>query len=299
MKVKENAFVISQEEIAPSIYDLRLAVSFAKECRAGQFVALYMDGRGFLLPRPISICQVGGESIRLVYRIAGKGTQAFSQLKSHDRIEVMGPLGNGFPLEAAAGKRAVLIGGGIGIPPMIALGEALTVSQSEQAEDAPLSVSFAMGYRSETFLTDEMTECLEDSTESLKSRLSGGPSAEARDWRSGQLLIATEDGSAGTKGTVIDAMKAAGVEADILFACGPAPMLKALKTYAEEIRAELYVSLEEKMACGIGACLGCVCESKEIDSHSHVHNKRICKDGPVLTPAISFCKIDRPKDDTR
>ena len=261
MKVKENAFVISQEEIAPAIFDLRLAVSFARDCVPGQFVSLYMDDRGFLLPRPISICEIGKESIRLVYRIAGKGTLAFSQLKSHDKVEVMGPLGNGFPLEAADGKKVALVGGGIGIPPMVSLGQALKARQDESASgeesSAPTEITTVAGYRSETFLKEEMTAC-------------------------GRFLCATEDGSAGTKGTVIDAMKADALEADVMFACGPGPMLRALKTYAEERDIELYVSLEEKMACGIGACLGCVCQSQEVDSHSHVHNKRICKDGPVF-----------------
>ncbi len=96
------------------------------------------------------------------------------------------------------------------------------------------------------------------------------------------VVIATEDGSVGTKGNVIDAIRAEKLTADIIYACGPTPMLKALKTYAMENGIECYISLEEKMACGIGACLGCVCHSKDIDEHSNVRNKRICKDGPVF-----------------
>ena len=95
-------------------------------------------------------------------------------------------------------------------------------------------------------------------------------------------IIATEDGSAGTKGNVIDAIKANGATADVIYACGPTPMLRALKAYAEENDMECYISMEERMACGIGACLACVCKTKEKDHHTNVNNKRICKEGPVF-----------------
>ena len=98
----------------------------------------------------------------------------------------------------------------------------------------------------------------------------------------GEVYIATEDGSVGTKGNVMDAIREAALEAEIIYACGPAPMLRAIKAYAAENQIECYISLEERMACGIGACLACVCKSKEKDAHSNVHNKRICKDGPVF-----------------
>ena len=96
------------------------------------------------------------------------------------------------------------------------------------------------------------------------------------------LYVATEDGSLGTKGNVIDCIRENDLKADVLFACGPTPMLRAIKQYAEENKIECYISMEERMACGVGACLGCVCQSKEVDHHSHVHNKRVCKDGPVF-----------------
>ncbi|HIU74297.1 MAG TPA: dihydroorotate dehydrogenase electron transfer subunit, partial [Candidatus Pelethocola excrementipullorum] len=85
-----------------------------------------------------------------------------------------------------------------------------------------------------------------------------------------------------TKGNVLDAIRSEGLEGDIIFACGPTPMLRAIKAFAQEKKMECYISMEEKMACGVGACLACVCKSKEVDGHSHVHNKRICKDGPVF-----------------
>lgn len=96
------------------------------------------------------------------------------------------------------------------------------------------------------------------------------------------FMLPTEDGSAGTKGNVMDAVREHGIEADVIYACGPKPMLRAIKAYAGEKGIECYISMEERMACGIGACLACVCQSKEVDGHSHVHNKRVCKDGPVF-----------------
>ena len=98
----------------------------------------------------------------------------------------------------------------------------------------------------------------------------------------GPVHVATEDGSAGTKGNVLDAIREQGLSADIIYACGPTPMLRALKAYAAEQGIPCLLSLEEKMACGVGACLACVCQSKDVDDHSQVHNKRICKDGPVF-----------------
>ena len=100
--------------------------------------------------------------------------------------------------------------------------------------------------------------------------------------QNGTLYISTEDGSVGTKGNVMDAIREQSLDADIIFACGPTPMLRAIKAYAEEKKIECYISMEERMACGIGACLACVCKTKEKDAHSNVNNKRICKDGPVF-----------------
>jgi NAD(P)H-flavin reductase len=208
---------------------------------------MYTNDSGKLLPRPISICEIDKENkqLRVVYRVTGEntGTEQFSKLVSGDEIEILGPLGNGFPLKE---KKAFLIGGGIGIPPMLELAKQLDAEKQ-----------IVVGYRDELFLTEELSE-------------------------NGEVYVATEDGSAGTKGNVLDAIRENGLTADIIYACGPTPMLRALKTYAEENNIECYISMEERMACGIGACLACVCKSKEKDHHTNVHNKRICKDGPVF-----------------
>lgn len=249
-KVKMKSTILQQECIGTDIYSLWLdAPEIASQAKQGQFISVYSNDSGRVLPRPISICEIDKEkgALRIVYRIAGKGTAEFSAMKPGETLEILGPLGNGFPMEIIKGKRVFMMGGGIGVPPMV-----------QTAKEAEAEVTVIAGYRnSEIFLKEEL---------------------EAN----GTLVIATEDGSVGTKGNVMDAIRENHLEADVIFACGPTPMLRAIKTYAEENGILCYISMEEKMACGVGACLACVCKSKDVDHHSHVHNKRICKDGPVF-----------------
>ena len=173
------------------------------------------------------------------------GTKSsLDDLAEGDTIAVVGPLGNGFTPRSG---KSILIGGGIGIPPMLALAKSLSGE-----------VQVVLGYRDAVqFLKEDFT-----------------PYAS--------VYVSTEDGSVGTKGNVIDAIRAEGITADVIYACGPMPMLRGVKAFAAEQGIEAQISLEEHMACGIGACLGCVCTTKEKDAHSHVNNTRICKDGPVF-----------------
>lgn len=243
---KETAVVVSQKEIGKDIFDMVLSFpKGAKEARPGQFLAMYCNDATKLLPRPISICGIDAEAgtLRVVYRIAGEGTREFSKMKQGDTLEVMGPLGNGFAMKEG---KAILVGGGIGIPPMLELAKQLSAEKT-----------VVLGYRDELFLKDEFEKTAE-------------------------VAVATEDGSFGTKGTVIDAIRENAINGDIIYACGPMPMLKALAEYAREHNMEAQISLEERMACGIGACLGCICKTKEKDHHTNVNNSRICKDGPVF-----------------
>ena len=244
-KYKETAIVLSQEQLSEDIFSMWIQTShIGKEVICGQFVSIYTKDGAKLLPRPISLCEIEADRIRIVYRVVGAGTKEFSAYQAGDPIEIMGPLGNGFPLKE---KKAFLIGGGIGIPPMLQLAKSLNCEKQ-----------MVLGYRdAQLFLKKEFEPY-------------------------GAVYVATEDGSVGTKGNVLDAIAANQLDADIIYACGPTPMLRALKQYAKEQGMECYISLEEKMACGIGACLACVCKSKEVDEHTHVHNKRICKDGPVF-----------------
>lgn len=247
MKYKEMTKVISQEKLMDGIYSMWIQTEqIAAEAVPGQFISVYSKDGSHLLPRPISLCEIDREAgtLRIVYRVAGAGTAEFSAYEAGETIEILGPLGNGFPLLE---KKAFLIGGGIGIPPMLQLAKELNCEKQ-----------VVVGYRdSNMFLTEELSA-------------------------NGTLYVATEDGSVGTKGNVMDAIRENALDAEVIYACGPTPMLRAIKAYALEHNIECYISLEERMACGIGACLACVCKSKEIDHHTHVNNKRICKDGPVF-----------------
>lgn len=247
-KFEEIAVVVEQKEIIKDIFDLTIQTKdIAKIAKAGQFVSLYCNDKTKLLPRPISLCEIDQEAgtLRLVYRVTGEatGTEEFSNMKKGDKVRVLGPLGNGFEL---GDKKAFLIGGGIGIPPMLQLAKELKCEKTA-----------VLGYRDELFLLDDFKQICDS-------------------------YVATEDGSTGTKGNVIDAIKEHGLKAEVIYACGPTPMLRALKNYAQEQGMECYISMEERMACGIGACLACVCKTKEKDHHTNVHNKCVCKDGPVF-----------------
>lgn len=276
MKQKKTALVLSQKNIAPGIYDLWLKTDLAYFAQAGQFVGVYPRDKSTLLPRPISICEVSNsfDALRLVYRVAGKGTSEFTNLKEGDSVDILGILGNGYAfkdiftkeeLKNAASQYSdicglsapniVLMGGGIGIPPMLELAKELRAHN--------LNATVIAGYRdSNLFLNEDLAKYQ-------------------------HLEVATEDGSVGIKGNVLNVVAEKDIQPDVIMACGPMPMLRAIKRYAEDsgrnVRA--FISLEERMACGVGACLGCVCKTTREDHHSHVNNARICTDGPVFNAA--------------
>ena len=251
-KQKENAVVHSQEQLADGIYSMWINTEAAKDAKPGQFISMYTTDESKLLPRPISICEIDKENgrLRVVYRVTGPktGTEEFSKLKAGDIIPVIGPLGNGFPYEKAEGKKVFLMGGGIGVPPILELAKQMDCEKKQ----------IVVGYRdAQTFLKEEFEQ-------------------------NGELLYFHRRWKCRNKGKCYGRNRENALEADMIYACGPTPMLRAIKQYAEENGIECYISLEERMACGIGACLACVCKSKEKDAHSNVNNKRICKDGPVF-----------------
>ncbi len=282
-KHMERAEILTQEKLTPDIRSLWIrAERIADTAVPGQFLSVYCEEDSRILPRPISLCEIdpAASAVRLVYRIAGEGTREFSEKQAGDTLRVLGPLGNGFPLRE---EKALLVGGGIGIPPIL-----------ELAKRYPGEKTIVLGYNdADTFLAEEFAV--------LARETSGG----------GDILIATMDGSVGTRGTVLDAIRACGPagqpdgqpdaagQADgqpgaagqagaqpgaekVLYACGPTPMLRAVKDYAAEREMACFVSVEARMACGIGACLACVCRSTEVDSHTNVRYKRVCREGPVF-----------------
>lgn len=287
MKRKTKAKVILQKRIQDDIYDLRLGTDLARDAHAGQFIGIYTSDRSKLLPRPISICEYDRDEgmLRLVYRVTGRGTgtEEISHLTPGDEVDILGILGNGYDTAMIAEhyRHPVIMGGGIGIPPMLGLAKEL-----DEAYHGQGSISSILGYRdSNLFLAKYFAD-------------------------SSKVYIATEDGSEGTHGNVLDVMRSATGSApagsteapagssattpdatddlnscDVILACGPMPMLRAIAAYAKEKDIAAYVSLEERMACGIGACLGCITKTRDIDAHSHVHNARICTDGPVFNVA--------------
>lgn len=248
MAVRECVKVVKAGPLAEGIFEMVIeSPKMVELAKPGQFVSLYSNDAAHLLPRPISICEVLEDGIRFVYRAVGAGTTEFSKMKAGDTLVAQGPLGNGYEAVLNAGSKAILVGGGIGVPPMLELSKQLTVPHT-----------VVCGYRNaDTFLVDDFKKYSD-------------------------FVIATDDGSLGTHGTVIDAIKEQGVTGDVIYACGPMPMLKAVKAYAAEQGMKAYISLEERMACGIGACLGCVTKTVHKDEHSKVNNARVCVEGPVF-----------------
>lgn len=233
----QDAQIIEHIAIAKDIYKLTLKTSIAKVAKAGQFVQVEVPG--YFLRRPISICRIlDQDRIVLVYRTVGEGTKKLSTLEK-GKINVFGPLGHGFPIE---GKDALLIGGGIGVPPLLE-----TAAQFKQIHQRVIVVN---GFNS------AQDVILETEFKALGC----------------ETFTATMDGSYGAKGTVLDAIANNHIDLKYVLACGPKAMLKAIQnTYQDG-----YISLEERMACGMGACMGCV--TKDVDGNA----LRICHEGPVF-----------------
>lgn len=246
----EKMTVVKQKQIAHSIFELTLKGELVSEMKQpGQFVHLKVaDSFEPLLRRPISICKIDQEQqqFTMIYRAEGRGTKMLSLKKEEELIDVLGPLGNGFPVEEAAeSETALLVGGGIGVPPLYELSKRLTAKG--------IKVVHVLGFQSKD------VAFYEEKFASL-----------------GETYIATVDGSLGTKGFVTDVIWNANIDFDILYSCGPTPMLKALENKFGD--KKLYLSLEERMGCGIGACFACVCKT----STEGTGYKKVCSDGPVF-----------------
>ncbi len=281
MKKKVTAKITGQELIAPDIYSLWLETELAQEAKPGQFVGVYLKDPAKLLMRPISICDVNEEQtkLRLVYRAGGEGTKELARYALGEDVELLGMLGNGYDIEWLKKRRVLLLGGGIGIPPMLYLAEKLCEAEENDTasilrKEGAADTDIAAGVDSVSLHRSSVIAVLgyADKNTFLKKDFD----------RICPTYTASMDGSIGTKGTVIDAMDQGMLMGDVICACGPMPMLKAVKAYAADLGMKAYISLEERMACGVGACLGCVTKTKNTDEHTHVNNTRICVEGPVF-----------------
>jgi dihydroorotate dehydrogenase electron transfer subunit len=247
---KELCKIISQKEIANDIFQLTVEANFVHEIKApGQFVHIRVaNARDPLLRRPISISSFDkrNSQFTMIYRKEGKGTTLLAELGPGMLLDILGPLGNGFPVdEVGAGETALLVGGGIGVPPLYEL--------SNQLAAKGVKVVHVLGFQTESavFFEEEFL-------------------------RNGETYVTTVDGSHGRKGFVTEIIK--DLSFDCLYTCGPTPMLKAIENgYSDK---KVFLSLEERMGCGIGACFACVC--KNADDPTGVSYKKVCSDGPVF-----------------
>lgn len=228
----------SNKKLTDSIFEMVLIGDTTSITAPGQFINIKLDG--FYLRRPISICDYDDTSITIIYKVVGTGTEVMSKMNSGEKLDVLCGLGNGFDTSKALDK-PVLIGGGVGVPPMYNLCKKLI------AEGKKVTVILGFNKKDEIFYEDEFKKLGAD------------------------VKVTTVDGSYGIKGFVTDALKE--TDYSYFFTCGPMPMFKAIEATAT---TSGQYSFEERMGCGFGACMGCSCKTK-------YGNKRICKDGPVLT----------------
>lgn len=246
---QEYGKLLHKAELAPGIYSFTLrAPQIAGAAVPGQFVNLVCDG--YTLRRPISICGFDGGLgiLRLVFEVRGKGTDWLAKRETGETLDLVGPLGHGFPLLEPTAK-AVLVGGGIGTPPLL-----------------PLARHYGAGAAAITgFRTGAAAILQEDFTAA-----------------GAQAILCTDDGSAGFHGFTTQALERYldAAPCDVIYTCGPKVMMRGVAKLAQERGILCYVSMEERMACGVGACLGCACKTKDKDGNPRI--ARVCLNGPVF-----------------
>lgn len=246
MKKTENCKLIRKTEIADGIFDFTIeSDDMARDAECGQF--LHIDcGEGTFLRRPISICDAGNGEVRFIFEVKGTGTASLAKKEIGDYIDVMGPLGHGFEIKDSV-KNPVIIGGGIGVFPLYKLAKNLN------------SPKVFLGFRNENRVVMEKEfEAVSD-----------------------MVIVGTDDGSYGYNGYIASAMEQylSTHECDMIYSCGPMPMLKAVKKIAEDRGIKCQLSLEQRMGCGIGACLVCSCETNKEGTDKYA---KVCTNGPVF-----------------
>ena len=229
----------SNERLTPAVWRMVLEGDTQWITAPGQFVNVELDG--LYLRRPISVCDWDERTLMLIYKVVGEGTQQMAALSSGARLDLLTGLGNGFDI-AKGSRRELLVGGGVGVPPLYALAKRLL------ADGREVAVVLGFNTAAEVFYRDEFAQ--------LGCR----------------VVVATADGTQGVRGFVTDAIRESGVTYDYFYACGPLPMLRAL---SEATVCSGQLSFEERMGCGFGACMGCSVPTGN-------GYKRVCKDGPIL-----------------
>ena len=248
--MKQGIFTIeSNRRLTQSVWEMVLAGDTSACQKPGQFINIKLDG--LFLRRPISVCDYDDKHITIIYKTVGKGTDQMAEMQPGETLDVLTGLGNGYDI-SKAGDSPVLIGGGVGVPPMYVLLKALNEQRlaasagGTNTTAAPIRVILGFNTADEIFYKNEFEKA------------------------GAEVLIATVDGSAGTKGFASDVLKE--LDYSYFYTCGPMPMFRAIEAVA---KTSGQYSFEERMGCGFGACMGCSCKTK-------YGNKRICKDGPVL-----------------
>lgn len=237
--MKQGVYTIAENQsLTREVWQMRLLGDTSAFTAPGQFAALRLDG--FFLRRPISVCDWGQEELTLLYKVVGQGTNAMTRLKPGAKLDMLTGLGNGYDL-TPSGSSPLLVGGGVGVPPLYGLCRRLL------AQGKAPQVLLGFNTASEVFYADAF-------------RALGAP-----------VQVATVDGSLGAAGFVSDLMP--GLSYDYFYACGPSPMFRAIEAVAT---TPGQYSLEERMGCGFGACMGCTIQTR-------LGPKRVCKDGPVFS----------------
>ena len=235
--MKEVIFTIKENvALTDSVYKMVMEGDTSAISASGQFVNIKLDGQ--YLRRPISICDYEDGVLTIIYKVVGMGTEQMSAMRASDKLNILVGLGNGYDT-SLSGDNPVLVGGGVGVPPLYKLCKML------KAEGKRVTVILGFNTASEIFYKEEFEKIAD------------------------KVIITTVDGSCGVKGFVTNALDESYT---YVYSCGPFPMLKAL---AAATKCSGQYSLEERMGCGFGACMGCSCKTM-------LGNKRVCKDGPVF-----------------
>ncbi len=243
-----QSLLVAKEQLAPGIFDYRLQDAWlAGQAKPGQFLHILVPGK--TLRRPISICDVdpAAQTVRIVFEVRGEGTAVLAAAQPGDVVDVLGPLGHGFAPVNQQG-RALFVGGGIGVPPLL-----------YAARQYGGNATVILGFRNREAII------LQQDFVNAGCR----------------VLLTTDDGSAGAKGLVTAPLEQELQQSPApVYACGPTPMLRGVAALAKRYQMPCQVSLEERMGCGVGACLVCACKVRRADgSEGYLH---VCKDGPVF-----------------